>query len=298
MSDYDLNQEPQNSSRIELGQILKKAREQLGLSHEDVAAIIRIRVTLLKNLEAGDYAAFTSVTYIKGFIKTYAKFLKIPFEPLFELYEKEPHEKIHLAPPNFTNVPKSKKGPNKKIIFGVSFCLIALALINIDWHNVKSLVEEHYEIPSRFTQSAPKDIESSIAPKIIEENTLISPIEEESIDNTKKRYVASIEPLTSFGDERIFLIEIPKTNNPVLKPDKVTLVPTQNTWIELYNGEELLLRTELKSIQNYLMPKNEVTTLLIKGNNNIKIFNAEKEINLEKSLTCDDYHCNLIEVAG
>ena len=290
MSDHDLNQETVNSSRIELGEILKKEREKLGLSYEDIAAIIRIRATLLKALEAGEYASFSSVTYIKGFIKSYAQFLKIPFEPLFELYEKEPHEKIPSAHLSFADVPKSKKGPGKKIILSASFCLIVLALININWEKVKSFIEERYDIPERLVQNLSKEGDATVVLKANEEALL-----QEEPNNIETQPIPIVEQLTPFGDEKIFLIEIPKTNKPILKSDKATLVPNQNAWIELYNGEELLLRTELKSIQNYLMPKNNATTLLIKGTNDVKIFNDEKEINLEKSLSCDDYHCSLVE---
>lgn len=289
MIDHDLTQESEISSRITLGQILKKEREKLNLSYEEVATITRIRATLLKSLEVGDYASFSSVTYIKGFIKSYAQFLKIPFEPLFELYEKEPHEKIISAHLNFADIPKSKKGPGKKIILGTSFCLISLILININWKNIKSFVDEHYDIPPRLVQNLSKEVEPNIILKIDEEDLL-----QEELNVIETQPVPIVEQLTSFGDEKIFLIEIPKTNKPILKVDKITLVPNQNAWIELYNGEELLLRTELKSIQNYLMPKNEATTLLVKGTNEVKIFNAEKEINLEKSLSCNDYHCNLV----
>jgi cytoskeletal protein RodZ len=293
MIDHDLTQESEISSRITLGQILKKEREKLGLSYEEVAAIIRIRATLLKSLEAGDYTSFSSVTYIKGFIKSYAQFLKIPFEPLFELYEKEPHEKVLSAHLSFADIPKSKKGPSKKIILGASFCLITLILVNVNWKNIKSFVDEHYDIPARLVQNLPKEGEPNVVLKANEEALL-----QEEPDNIETQPIPIVEQLTPFGDEKIFLIEIPKTNKPILKVDKTTLVPHQNAWIELYNGEELLLRTELKAIQNYLMPKNEATTLLVKGTNEVKIFNTEKEINLEKSLSCDDYHCNLVEVAG
>lgn len=287
MSNQNLDQESICSSRIELGQILKKEREKLGLSYEEIAAIIRIRIILLKALEAGDYSSFSSVTYIKGFIKSYAQFLKIPFEPLLELYEKEPHEKIPFAHLGLTEIPKSKKGPSKKIIIASGLCFAIIAFININWKNVKSFIEEHYDIPAHLTQNLPKDI------KPHEENIFVT-IHEEPIVITNQS-TPSITPLIPFGDEKIFLVEIPKTNNPILKPDKTTLIPNQNTWIELYNGEELLLRTELKSNQNYLMPKNEATTLLIKNNNNIRILKPEKEMNLEQSLNCNDFYCNLIE---
>jgi len=55
------------------GPQLRLAREQLGLSVADVAARTRISARHITDLEAGDFAAFSSRTYAIGFARTVAK---------------------------------------------------------------------------------------------------------------------------------------------------------------------------------------------------------------------------------
>lgn len=55
------------------GPQLRYARERLGLSVADIAARTRISQRHVEDLEAGNYAAFTSRTYAIGFARTVAK---------------------------------------------------------------------------------------------------------------------------------------------------------------------------------------------------------------------------------
>ncbi|MCB2087385.1 MAG: helix-turn-helix domain-containing protein [Sphingomonadaceae bacterium] len=59
------------------GDQLRRAREEAGLSLEQVASETRIPQRHLKVLEAGDYAALPGRTYAVGFARTYAKSVKL-----------------------------------------------------------------------------------------------------------------------------------------------------------------------------------------------------------------------------
>lgn len=69
-----------------LGQRLREAREQRGLSLEDVEASIRIRKAYLVALEEDDYASLPHPTFVRGFLKTYAAVLGLEVQELLELY--------------------------------------------------------------------------------------------------------------------------------------------------------------------------------------------------------------------
>ncbi len=56
---------------------LRQAREARNLSHEQVAEIMKIRTDHLKALEGGDFSVFAAPVYIRGFVRTYAKLLKL-----------------------------------------------------------------------------------------------------------------------------------------------------------------------------------------------------------------------------
>jgi cytoskeletal protein RodZ len=56
---------------------LRAAREAQNLDVYQVAEITKIRTEHIRALESGDYDAFAAPVYIRGFIRTYAKVLKL-----------------------------------------------------------------------------------------------------------------------------------------------------------------------------------------------------------------------------
>lgn len=58
-----------------LGEQFRAAREARGLSLSDVAEQIRIRSVYLAEIEAENWAAIGAAVYVRGFLRTYARFL-------------------------------------------------------------------------------------------------------------------------------------------------------------------------------------------------------------------------------
>ncbi len=86
----------------DLGQLLREAREQKGVSLEKVEEATRIRQKFLQALEEGDYGALPAETYVKGFLRTYAVYLELDPEELIALYEGRENEgKAALPQPGF-----------------------------------------------------------------------------------------------------------------------------------------------------------------------------------------------------
>src|SRR6266699_5246983 len=56
---------------------LRRAREAQNLSIYQVAEITKIKTDHIRALEAGTYDSFSAPVYIRGFVRTYAKVLKL-----------------------------------------------------------------------------------------------------------------------------------------------------------------------------------------------------------------------------
>lgn len=66
----------------ELGQQLREARLQKGMSLDDVQEMTKIRKRYLEAIEAGDYKVLPGSFYVRAFIKTYAETVGLnPDEP-------------------------------------------------------------------------------------------------------------------------------------------------------------------------------------------------------------------------
>jgi len=70
----------------DIGAILKKAREQKGLSFEDVYQKIKVHPRILEALEEDRSDLSLSRTHIKGFLKSYAAFLGLDAEAVVREY--------------------------------------------------------------------------------------------------------------------------------------------------------------------------------------------------------------------
>lgn len=64
------------------GKVLAAAREKIGLSVEDAARQLRLSPRQIEALEADDYARLPGKTFLRGFVRNYARLLQIDPEPL------------------------------------------------------------------------------------------------------------------------------------------------------------------------------------------------------------------------
>lgn len=74
------------------GALLASQREAIGLTVEQIADQLKLAVRQVKALEAGDYAALPNMAVTRGFVRAYAKVLKMDAAPLVAMIDA-------LAPP-------------------------------------------------------------------------------------------------------------------------------------------------------------------------------------------------------
>jgi cytoskeleton protein RodZ len=65
-----------------LGNMLREARERLGLSVADVAGQIKFAPRQIEALEADDFKRLPEATFLRGFVRSYAKILRLDAETL------------------------------------------------------------------------------------------------------------------------------------------------------------------------------------------------------------------------
>jgi cytoskeleton protein RodZ len=72
--------------RSRCGGALRASREKLGLTTQEIASRLRLSNKQIEALEADNFAALPEATIVKGFIRNYAKILKVSAEPLLDAY--------------------------------------------------------------------------------------------------------------------------------------------------------------------------------------------------------------------
>lgn len=124
--DYTL----QNRSRC--GGALRAEREKQALSIQDIANKLRLSPKQIEALEADNFASLPEPTIVRGFIRNYAKQLKINVEPLLDAYtvivpSNAPHE-LTIKPTSNMHVSSRDKPKISSYFWAGLLSLIALGV--------------------------------------------------------------------------------------------------------------------------------------------------------------------------
>ncbi len=68
----------------EIGENLKEARENMGITIEEVASDLKLSVKQIENIEQGNLDAFKDIFYLKYFIRDYSKYLGLNYEDMID----------------------------------------------------------------------------------------------------------------------------------------------------------------------------------------------------------------------
>ncbi|WP_110952880.1 helix-turn-helix domain-containing protein [Anaerosinus massiliensis] len=153
-----------------LGDILRKEREKQNLTVKDVELGTSIRSLYISAIEEGKYEVLPGEVYLKGFIKTYAEFLKLSGTDMLELYRNERTESNQIEIPSnkeIINEPEVKKdeinapkGVNfKKIIsLGTVVLVVACGAFYFNSNDEETVQKDFKTIKQQSTVS--KEVEN------------------------------------------------------------------------------------------------------------------------------------------
>lgn len=116
---------------ISVGTILREARERLGLSVDEVFNRIKFAPRQIAALEADDFAHLPEITFVRGFVRSYARLLQLDPGPLLAALphastESAPGAKIALTEVPFPNVYSARRS---NIIWLAAALVVAIALV-------------------------------------------------------------------------------------------------------------------------------------------------------------------------
>jgi cytoskeletal protein RodZ len=103
----------------EIGLKLKEKREENGVSLEEAASDLQVKLVLLENIEDGNREAFSDVLALKTLIKDYAKYLGIDGDALIDQFNEylfEQTSRISLTDIEEARKLKEEKEKDMKIL--------------------------------------------------------------------------------------------------------------------------------------------------------------------------------------
>lgn len=276
----------------EIGNRLKEARLEKGLSLEDLQSVTKIQKRYLQGIEEGNYKMMPGPFYVRAFIKQYAEAVELEPEELFEQYKSEiPATFNEDLPEKLSRVQtrKSISGGSSKLfdilpkILVAAFIIGALAAIwyfipkNSDDDGTKEQVESSNEKTS-FEQSE----------DLTREEVEKEPEKEEAADEEETVTDEPVEEEEPLPTQELTVVET-KGKNTVYElknADKfeLKLVSTGETWVNIKNGkgysffQGMLVKGSADAESHTEDLTNEVEAVIIIGN----ALNTEVYINDQK----------------
>ncbi len=114
-----------------LGEEFRSAREARGLTLSDVAEAIHIRSVYLNAIENDDWSAIGAPVYVRGFLRTYARFLGLDTENAVARFnETAPAERPTPAAAVDAN---DRSGPSIWAVAGAVVALLLVVFVGYEW---------------------------------------------------------------------------------------------------------------------------------------------------------------------
>ncbi|MBW1689439.1 MAG: hypothetical protein DRG87_05720 [Deltaproteobacteria bacterium] len=251
---------------VGLGQLLKRTREERQIELDEAFRATRIRRHTLEALEHERWDELPSQVFVKGFLKTYADFLRLSKELVLELYENSSPAEGDKAELLKQVSPRRKRWP-----LGIILSLLAVALIASIAYLMRadvSLVDKSFQYlrtEKPIEEEKGTAVQEEIGDRVTEEEgELPSRIEEEG-EGEKE----AIEPPESVeeGDlAEIATVEQQKEEGPPPPRYILTANVRDRTWIAIFVDDQ--------PVKEYLFQPGETITWTAQKGFDILVGNA------------------------
>jgi cytoskeleton protein RodZ len=124
-----------------LGEEFRSAREARGLTLSDVAGQIHIRSVYLNAIENEEWTSIGAPVYVRGFIRTYARFLALDGESAVERFNQSSPPEKHTAHAAHTVMSggggsggdRDRSGPSLWVILGSLVAVVLVGFVAYEW---------------------------------------------------------------------------------------------------------------------------------------------------------------------
>ena len=115
-NDHDNNAAGNSAGAV--GLTLKSAREKQNLSIDEIATNLCIRPNYLRSIENGEYDRLPAMVYTRGFVRSYAEYLKLDSAAMVEKFRTEAGERNIVKETVYTPSNTNKQMPSRNLLVG------------------------------------------------------------------------------------------------------------------------------------------------------------------------------------
>ncbi|EHC9866869.1 MULTISPECIES: cytoskeleton protein RodZ [Vibrio] len=252
---------------IEAGTLLKNKRESLGMSQKQVADRLRLRISVIEDIENNRFESQQVATFTRGYLRSYAKFVgldeKVVLTALEQTADAQPQEQ-EIEMQSFSRKTKDEKHNSRIMLLT---WVIGLVIISISaawwWQNqqenslTKEVTDSSVEAPQPTAQEladidlmTAEELIASTPEEVASTNEGVAELTEAPVEQGADPLLTETENTTSVdSEEPVAVIEAAEEEQPApVVPEGMTLLTMKfkaDCWIQVKdtNGKTLVSGT-------------------------------------------------------
>ncbi|EKO3503916.1 DUF4115 domain-containing protein [Vibrio fluvialis] len=210
----------ESTPKVQPGTLLKEKREALGLTQKQVADRLRLRVTIIQNIEENNFDSDLVATFTRGYLRSYAKAVGLAEHLVLDAFEEsvtpEPQEQTMQS---FSKKTKREKHDSRIMTITWIILLVIIGMSSLWWWQNN---EQDTLKPDQGTEAVSAVADQAAAPATEEvqpEFNTIEPTQAEAESDAQP----SDEPT---GDEMAMEDPMPAQEEAVVEPQTTPAAPT------------------------------------------------------------------------
>lgn len=306
---------------LSVGKTLREAREQLGLSLNDVSNRIKFAARQIEALEADDYAHLPEAAFVRGFVRSYARLLQLDPAHLLSGLPTSHMKGSSAQEVKSVDIPlPSAFSPRRHNIMLLSVGLvIALSVVMfMRLHDrvpevagpVTTATVQVLELPDVTTESAATRLPEqnqlpesapqqtvSVAPApqpVLQQAVRTAPVLA-PVPTAQRAVLPAAVPAPAVTPGPAPVAEQPRLNPQTnVTEHALRLEFDQNSWVEIRDGNDQILISKMHLAGSLVRLTAKAPLLVTIGNAHaVRLFDNGKQINLERHTTADVARVNV-----
>ncbi len=184
---------------VSIGSILVNARNAAALSQTDVAEQINLPCNIIQALETDDYENLPGSTYVRGYLRNYARIVGVNEEGLAKLYLEQHHNEPVVEVPK-----KSTQSYDPAILWSTAAVFsILFGLMLTWWFEYNAVPEQGIELVSTENVKQDTNVDNNQVSETSLDNAEVA-VTQESFSNASNEQISSVRnessaPISSLG---------------------------------------------------------------------------------------------------
>ncbi|MDH5888761.1 cytoskeleton protein RodZ [Vibrio splendidus] len=243
---------------IEAGTLLKNKRESLGLTQKQISDRLKLRVTLIQQIEENQFESDQVATFMRGYIRSYAKYVnldeKVVLNALHHSGDAQHQEQEMLS---FSRKTKTEKHNSRIMLLTWSIFAVIVGISSLWWWQNQQ--QDTLSQSLANTESSEElVVEESLDPELTslevieaEQNTETSPVTENSDELTEVSSAEDsvtldpVEVIEEAADVASVTAE-PETVAPEAVVNELVMQFSADCWIQVKDASGKTLSTGIK----------------------------------------------------